>query len=381
MRAHHAHSVPGCGRGARYPPSAYRQVFPGGEEAAWAPLEPAEDGDHYRPEPNFIEWWYFDAAFEDGSYLVAILHSNLFTIYEDLPTVDLRYYPADGPSVVAIGHFDRASYSAASDRCQVKIGDCLAVDEGDRYRLSLRQGPLAAELTFWPQLPGWKAGNAHLFADPASGRYFNWVVPMPRAQVEGTVTVAGERRAVVGVGYHDHNWSNVYLSDVFSRWTWGRVLAGDWTLIFFDLVGRGTPPPRTTPLMLARGDEILLATDRITIRGEQPLREPHTGAGYFRRLHVTTEEGPAVALTLTARRAMEALDFAALRWPLASHPYLRKAADTLFYLTRGKPIVDRLAACLLGKGSYLRWEVDYRFEVPDYAVLETGQALYEAMLL
>ena len=201
----------------RYPRSAYRQILPDGEEDVWTHLEPAEDGDHYQPEPNFIEWWYFDAAFEDGSHLVAILHSNLFTVHADLPAVDLRYYPSEGPSVAAIGHFDRAAYSASSDRCHVKIGDCLAVDEGDRYWLSLRQEPLAAELTFWPQLPGWKAGTTHLFADPASGHYFNWVVPVPRARVEGTLTVAGHRRRVAGVGYHDHNWGNTYMSAVFDR--------------------------------------------------------------------------------------------------------------------------------------------------------------------
>jgi predicted secreted hydrolase len=365
----------------RYPLSAYRQVFPAGQEEAIMFLDPAEDGDHCQPEPNFTEWWYFDATFEDGSHLIAILHSNLFTIHTDLPTVDLRFYPPVGPSVVAIGHFDRASYSAASDRCRVKIGDCLAVDEGDRYRLSLRQEPLVAELTFWPQLPGWKAGSPHLFADSASGHYFNWVVPLPRARVEGTLTVAGQRRRVAGMGYHDHNWSNVNMSAIFDHWTWGRVMTSEWTLVFFDLVGHGKPPPRITPLMLARGDEILLATDRINVRGEEPMREHHTGAGYYHRLRLATVDELALELTLTVSRPIEAIDFSVPRWPLTSHPYLWKAADTVFYLTQGKPIVGRLAAWLLGKGSYLRWDADYRLDLSDYAAPEKGQTLYEVMLL
>jgi len=360
-----------------YPISAYRQLFPDGEPIL--PFDPAEDGDHYRPEPDFFEWWYFDAALDDGSYLVAILHSSLYNAADHKPTLDLRYYPPKDPPVVAIGRFERVAYQAAPDRCQVRIGDCAAVDEGDRYRLSLRHELLAAELTFWPQLPGWRAGTGHLFADAVTGHHFDWIVPLPRARVEGVLTINGRRSTVAGVGYHDHNWGNLYLPAAFSRWTWGRVLDGEWTLIFGDVVGRGKTPSHVTPFMLARGDEILLATDRACVRGESPAQEPHTGAAYFRRLHLTTEEKPTVRLMLTARRTIETLNFAAPRLPLARRRRLRGAAEAAFYLLQGKPVVDRLAAWLLGRGSYLRLQSDYNLSLPDYAVEKTGRALYEVM--
>ena len=86
-------------------------------------------------------------------------------------------------------------------------------------------------------------------------------------------------------------------------------------------------------------------------------------------------------LTLTARQAIEALDFAAPRLPLARQRHLRGAAEFVFYLAQGKPGLGRLAAWLLGKGSYLRWEADYCLEWPDCAILETGRALYEVMQL
>ncbi|MCP4537262.1 MAG: carotenoid 1,2-hydratase [Chloroflexi bacterium] len=362
-----------------YPISAYRQLFPDGAQTP--PFDPAEDGDHYQPDPNFFEWWYFDVAFEDGSYLVAILHSSLYNAADHKPTLDLRYYPAEGPPVVAIARFDRSAYRATSDRCHVRIGDCVAVDEGDRYRLSLHHELMTAELTFWPQLPGWKAGTGHLFADQASGHHFDWVVPLPRARVEGTLTVNGQQRTVAGVGYHDHNWGNLYLPAAFSYWTWGRVLAGDWTVIFGDVVGRGKAPPHVTPFMLARGDEILLATDRIQVNGKGLTREPRTGAGYYHRLHLTTLDGMPVRLTLTVRQTIEALDFAAPRSLLARQRHLRGAAEVAFYLAQRAPGVGRLAAWLLGKGSYLRLEADYRLDLPDHDVVETGQALYEVMLL
>ena len=131
--------------------------------------------------------------------------------------------------------------------------------------------------------------------------------------------------------------------------------------------------------MLARDGNVLLSTDRISVDGEDPAREPRTGAGYYRRLNVSTVDGPTVRLILTARRAMEALDFAALRLPLTRHFRLQQTTESIFYLAQGIPIVGRLAAWLLGKGSYLRWEAEFRLDLPDYGAEETGRALYEVM--
>lgn len=364
---------------SRYPEHAYRQLSQNGRTPK--PFDPAENGDHYRPEPTFFEWWYFDAAFDDGSYLVVILHSSLYNAADHKPTVDLRYYPAKGEPIVAIGRFQRSAYDAATDQCRVRIGDCLAVDEGSCYRLSLQQGPVRAELTFWPRLPGWRAGTGHLFADEATGHHFDWVVPLPRAQVEGTLSIEGRPRAVRGTGYHDHNWGTLYLPAAFSRWTWGRVVDNEWTLIFGDLVGPGSSSPRVTPFMLARGDEVLLSTDYVHVQGTESVREPRTGVHYFRHLHLATEQSPVVKLTLTARRTMEALDFAAPPPGLAHHRRLRGLMEAGFYLAHGRPIVGAFITQLLGRGSYLRLESDFHLVLPDPPVEVTGQALQEIMVL
>lgn len=363
---------------SRYPDRAYCQLFPPG--AAFAPFDPAEDGDHYRPEPNFFEWWYFDAVLDDGSYLVAILHSSLYNAADHKPTVDLRYYPAQGEPIVAVGRFERSDYDAAADKCHVRIADCLAIDDGGRYELCLCQGPIEAELTFWPQVPGWRAGTGHLFADPTTGHHFDWVVPLPRARVEGRLTVAGRDITVSGVGYHDHNWGNLYLPAAFSRWIWGRVLTSEWTLVFGDLIGSGDSSLHVTPFMLARGDGILLSTDRIRVWGSETRQESRTGVNYFHHLHLTTEERPAMKLTLTARRTMDALDFAAPPPALARHRRLRRAAEAAFYLAQDRSILRRLVARSLGRGSYIRLESDCHLAFSNFAVETRGQALQEMMV-
>ena len=289
--------------------------------------------------------------------------------------------PAAGDPIVAIGRYDRATYRAETDRCWVKIGECLAMDAGNCYRLDLRQGRLAAELTFWPTLPGWKAGTGHLLADPTNSRHFDWIVPLPRARVEGTLSVDGRPQQVTGEGYHDHNWGNVYLPSAFRGWTWGRIMADDWTLIFGDVVSRGSPPAHVTPFLLAHGEQIVVTTDRISVTGKDPLREPQTGRELFGKLHLSSSAGPSVRLELETRRKVEALDFAAPHACLARYPLMRKMGEYAFYLGQNFPFTRNLASWVLGRGSYVRWVADYHLELPDQDVVQAGQGLYEVMFL
>jgi len=360
-------------------PVAYRQLFPKGLSPT--PYRPAEDGDHYTAVPHFFEWWYFDVTLEDGSHLVAVLYSSLYNAADHRPTVDLRYYPRRGQSVVAIGRYHRSDYHATPDRCRVQIAACRAEDLGDRYRLSLQEGPLAAELTFWPRLPGWRAGTGHLFFDPDTGRHFDWVVPLPRARVEGVLSVHGESRPVVGEGYHDHNWGNLYLPAAFQGWTWGRAQLGAWTVIFGDVVGRGRPTPHVTPFYLARDEEVLLSTDRIQVQAATWLYEPRTGARYPRVLTVQTLEGPTVTFTLTARRTLEALHFAAPRLGLTRLPRGRGLAELAYYLAQSLPGLGPWVGRLLGRATYLRWLADGHLISPDLGVHTYGELLYEVMIL
>ncbi len=366
-----------------YPPKSYQRLYDSSVDSLWsatAGLSPAEDGDHYRPEKDFFEWWYFDAAFDNGYVLVAIFHSSLYNAADHKPTLDLRVYTPQGERVLGIQRYNREEFTSRRDRCELQLGNCRVNSNGSHYQLALREGDIEADLTFSPQLPGWRPGSGYLFYDEASKRFFKWIVPIPAATVTGSLGLAGSSFPVQGTGYHDHNWGNMYLPTAFNHWTWGRVLADDWAVIFGDVVGPGPQPLHVTPFMLARGNEILLETNHVNIRGQEPVQEPQTGANYFHQLHLTTTEGPAVELTLTADRSIEALDFAAPHLLLAGHRYLRGAAEIAFYLSQNIPVANRLAAWMLGKGSYLRLESDYQLCLPDYATEKTGRALYEIMV-
>lgn len=371
----------------RYPAASYRRLYDATAGPLWSAAEglpPDEDGDHYSPERDFFEWWYFDAAFDDGHRLVAILHSSLYNAVDHKPTVDVRVTPPDGPSTVAIGRYARADYAAAADRCDVRIAGCHALaEEPGCYQLRLRQGQVAADLVYRSRLPGWRPGSGYLLFDEASGHFFKWVVPLPRAEVTGTLRVAGRTAAVQGVGYHDHNWGNLVLADAFSGWYWGRFFArngGDWAVIFGNVAGRGPQAAHVTPFLLAADGQILDGQPALSFQAQEPVIEPVTGVRYPARLDLSAAAADYRAeVSLRAGRVIEALDFAAppfrRRWP-------RQAAEMAFYLAFDKPLLGALARRLLGKASYLRLQAQASLRVHTaQSRLLDGEGIYEIMAL
>jgi len=370
---------------ALYPEVCYRQLYRRGEPLLWSAdrgLPPEEDGDHYQNTPDFFEWWYFDAAFDNGCFLVAIFHSSLFNAADHKPTLDLRIYTPEGERILDIRRYPRQAFSARRDRCQLQLGPCRVAEEGGRYRLSIRGGEIQAELAFTPQVPGWRPGTGFLFRDEMRGHFFRWAVPLPRAAVTGTLGLAGSSFPVQGVGYHDHNWGNLFLPTAFDRWYWGRLFADEFTVVYGDVIGRGENPPQVTPFMLARGASILMDTDQVQWTPQDVRREGTTGAEYPAQmsLRAQTDAGRA-RIVLRTRRVMEAVTFPR---PLFRRPrWLRQMSEVAFFLTEGKPPLSGLVRPFVGRSSYLRLEVDYEmeFEGGNEQVHRRGETMYEMMVL
>jgi predicted secreted hydrolase len=369
-----------------YPAESYQRMYDPNAGDLWTPehgLALAEDGDHYSPERDFFEWWYFDAAFENGYRLVAILHSSLYNAVDHKPTIDLRVTPPGMSSQVAIGRYSRAEYQAAADHCDVQIASCRAYLDGPgRYRLRLEQGPISADLVFDALAPGWKPGTGYLFADRASGHYFKWVVPLPVAQVSGVMKVNGKSFEARGAGYHDHNWGNFVLADAFSHWYWGRFMAYDgeqaWGVVFGDVTGRGDEPVHVKPFLLTGEGNMFDENPNLTIQTHDLKRDPVTGVTYPNRLVLSAQApGYRANLALQAGEVMEALDFA---MPPFRRRLPRQLAEIAFYLSMDKPVLGQVTRRLLGKGSYLRLQAHTSLEVSAaHQVCLEGEAIYEIM--
>ncbi|MCP4367439.1 MAG: hypothetical protein GY797_04885 [Deltaproteobacteria bacterium] len=333
-----------------YPLDAYRQLFPQYQQSDNRSLLPEDNRNHYCTEPNFFEWWYFDMAFSDGSWCVAVLHSALYCLGDHKPTVDLRYYPAEGAPVVATGRFSRNDCEVACDHFRVRIGESMAFAKNGGYRLHVKQGALEAEFSFAPLIEGVKLGSGHLFADSSRRTYFNWVVPVPLAKVKGSLRVNGDIHMVEGVGYHDHNWGNIYLRNAFQSWIWGRVWGEKEALVFGELIA-SKEMTRVTPLFFGSNGKVCSVPEGFRLRTEGSIEAPRIGTSGFQQLFLEAEGASNISLSLSLQKPMETGQIAALRSWLV--PW-RRLVEPVFYLSQQIPLLGRVIGTLVGRGFYSR---------------------------
>ena len=137
-----------------------------------------------------------------------------------------------------------------------------------------------------------------------------YVVPVMSGTLTGSLSIGGERRTLVGTGYHDHNWG--FWEGV--SWRWGQVQHEGLSYVY----GRVYPPadaadPERVPgFLVALGPEgpVGFAT-RVTIAETD---DPATGRP--RRIVVEGRNGP---LDLTMDIAVESA-IVTTRGALASGP-------------------------------------------------------------
>jgi len=242
-------------------------------------VEPWEDGARTDGGRGTYEWWYFDTSLDDGSTLVVVFLTKDFT-RPNAPLSPVVTFSLDGPDGTSVSRAvtaRAADFSAAADRCDVRIGRCTASGDLAAYAVHYEDDVVVADLRLARTVPSWRPGTGYAFFDER--RYFAWLPSVPRGTVEGTLTVGGATRHVTGVGYHDHNWGNAALPRLVHDWYWGRARVGDFTVIASFITATDRYGGAALPVfMLARGDAIV-ADDATKVRfsASEPHIDPVTG--------------------------------------------------------------------------------------------------------
>jgi geranylgeranyl pyrophosphate synthase/predicted secreted hydrolase len=128
-------------------------------------------------------------------------------------------------------------------------GDRLSKTSSGSYRLELvdEQNDVACKLTFTPRKPPIRHGNDGSIHGVANEEMFYYFIP--RCDVTGTVTIAGETEAVVaGSGWYDHEFgappagtTEAAADDAAATetsWRWASVQLDDGTDVSFFLITR-----------------------------------------------------------------------------------------------------------------------------------------------
>lgn len=200
------------------------------------------------------EWWYFDAASDDGTTECVIIfyEGNPFSrryIEQQqtaepagFPAVSISVYHQEKPIYYSFTEFHKhnASFTEGVPALQIGGHRMEGGQEGETLLFSLTLSEtlpsgdyIDAELQFTG-----KAVPRGLITLPAGATNHHWDIIMPRARVTGSLrcsSLSGTPCDIRfrGQGYHDHNIGSEPLKDQFTEWYWGRFHFENKTFIYY----------------------------------------------------------------------------------------------------------------------------------------------------
>ena len=327
---------------------------------------PSEDGWHPTAARGQFEHWYFDARLDDGHVIVGFLQTA--ELITKKPGVELHVYKPDGTRIEIRKPYPMAAVRASTERCEVQVGhnrvDTEYPDDGGLplFHLKLDEDGVRFDLEFQAEVPAWKPGAGRTDYGPRN--YFAWVVGAPRARVTGTIAYDGQTFDATGVGYHDHNWGVGNMGRIVDHWYWGRVYAGEFTLVYADVTARRRYGSHaSTPVMLAMADRVVLSTGEVEVETGSEVFNSVANHAYPSSL--VLRSGDVLELRLDVREVIHAHDLLN-DFPVVRSPFV-------------KPIVNRL----VGRPGYFRFRSDFtlmaRVDGEDY--VREGSTLHEMVAL
>lgn len=271
-----------------------------------------------------FEWWYFDCQFEDGSTLVVTFSNKPHTSPGGpvTPTMlVIRQHP-DGTRTHVEPTYGVDEFSAATDRCDVRIGANTVSGDLATYELHVEVEGLTADLSITRAAPSWRPGAGITYFDSAKSHYLAWVVPVPYGTITATITENGQTQTLTGSAYHDHNWGNHLMGSFLDHWFWGRAHVGEYSLVYVQMTTKGLfglGQVNIPTFYLARGDE-LITDDLLPLRLETSGEVDGPGHQTYPTTLAWTWEGErgTIRFTATNPKLIESLDMATHRSGLSA---------------------------------------------------------------
>lgn len=270
-----------------------------------------------------FEWWYFDCQFDDGSTLVVTFSNKPHTEPSGplTPTVLIIRQLADGTRLHLEPTFPAAEFSAATDRCDVRIGPNTVTGDLDHYVLHVEADGIVADVTIDREAPSWRPGAGINYFDSARTHYLAWVVPVPFGRVSATISDAGTTSELTGSAYHDHNWGNHLMGSFLDHWYWGRAHVADYTVVYVRMTTKGLlgfGELNIPTFYLAKGDA-LITDDLLPLRLETSGDVDGPGHQTYptRMVWSWASERGTITMTATDPKLIESLDMGVARHGLS----------------------------------------------------------------
>jgi hypothetical protein len=197
-----------------------------------------EDGTRTDGIKGTYEWWYFDSHLKDSSTLVIVFYTkSIVKINDSLkPFVSLEITKPDGTKITKVFYGKVADFSASKDSCNVQIGKNYFRGNLKNYEIHCEDEEMNLTAQIERTTESWRPQTGHLEFGAEKKDYFAWLVPVPKGEVNLTYNYKGELKSLTGSCYHDHNWGNRSMIELFNHWYWSRAEIGPYTVIASEMI-------------------------------------------------------------------------------------------------------------------------------------------------
>ncbi len=197
-----------------------------------------EDGMRTNGEKGSYEWWYFDTHLEDGSTAVIIFYTKHFNKINKalLPLITINIQKPDGTTISKRIEYDDKLFSGAKDSCNVRIGKNYFRGNLLEYEIHFEDDDLNLTAKIKRTAESWRPKTGHMVFGEDVEDYFAWVVPVPQGHAELEYTYKGNTSIAQGSCYHDHNWGNRIMIDLFNHWYWARAEIDPYCVIASEMI-------------------------------------------------------------------------------------------------------------------------------------------------
>ncbi len=210
--------------------------MPGNALTSWSALR-ARNRSACAPvrRPFDFEKWYFDGQTAAGDFFFLYL-APMKLLGSASAELVVALFPACGPPLRRSLNLKGAELQLAEDRCAAAFpgGELRLGPQECLFRLDA--GDIRTELRYQPLDDPWLPADDGILARRGE-RILRWVVPVPRARLQGVLRIGDTEFRFDGWGYSD------FVRTDIPPWTlplrellWGRAL-GPETLVIWDRIG------------------------------------------------------------------------------------------------------------------------------------------------
>ena len=232
-------------------------------------------------EDAHLQWWYFDATFQEGhrllTYFLPAFRGTIGDQPPDQPYLNVVLKKPDGEIVREDRSFPSSEFQPIRRDFGASFGrDCsIAFEKGPKegglgcYVMKAKAGRLGYDLRLVPDILAWspygpracmpRLGMILARRSVSTRDYMHYAVFVPRGRMEGRIFLDDEAFHVRGTGYHEQGRFSFPLYEVANAWYWLHIEHPPWTILTGTVAH---PPGLLAPKKETRGGFAFVQKER-----------------------------------------------------------------------------------------------------------------------